>query len=147
MVPFTFMSITRTILGEVISEKANKTKEMLKLNGLSDLTYQLYCFIITVGKISLFCAIISLGAAICYFWGSTTNNQITNVISYGEMITLYILGGLATGAFILFLSTLFSDPKFATDLGGFIYILISLGSFTVFLSNQQWVYYLVCLFP
>jgi len=69
------------------------------------------------------------------------------MFSYGDLALLYFLSASANITFVLFVSTFFSDPKFASDMGGFFYIILSLGSFAVFAFDGQLPYYLACLFP
>jgi len=148
MVPFTYMSVTRTMIGEIVYEKSSNIKEFLKLNGVTNITYQAYCIAITATKIAIFCLFICLGSAIGYYGSDNELFFDKDTISYFDLFLLYTLSGAATMSFILFLSVLFKDPKFASDLGAFFYVIVSLGSLAVMLVEDSTIpYYLVCLFP
>jgi len=147
MIPFTFMSVLRSTLGEIVSEKSTKIKEYLKLNGVTNLTYQAYCFIVTTVKMGIFCLFILAGVGVGYVFSQTSSVISQLGQSYMDLFILYVLTSIATISFILFFSTLFSEPKFASDFGGFFYVLVSLASFTTLLSKSQTPYLLMCLFP
>jgi ATP-binding cassette, subfamily A (ABC1), member 3 len=146
LIPFTFMSVTRSMLAEIVFEKSSKLKEFLKLNGVSNLTYQCYTFLIVFGKVLLFSIMITAGVAVAYLF---QNGDLLNAnnMSFGGMMEIYLLGGLGTASFILLASTIFSDPKFASDIGAFFYVIFSLGSFAVLNTTNPTYYYLVSLFP
>src|SRR5690606_31377881 len=129
------------------SEKSTKIKEYLKLNGVSNLTYQAYCFILTTVKMGIFCLFILGGVGVGYVFSQASSSIMQLGQNYMDLFILYLLTSIATIAFILFFSTLFSEPKFASDFGGFLYVLVSLASFTTLMSQNQTPYLLMCLFP
>lgn len=147
LIPFTFMGVTRTLLGEIVSEKSTKIKEFLKLNGVSDIIYQLYCISISVWKVAIYCGFMTIGMIIAILTQDTAEYPIFTTTSLEYMIYLYLLSGLATITFTLFMSLFFKDAKFAADIGGFLYVLVSLASLAVFLSEKTLPYYLICAFP
>jgi len=144
LVPFTYMGVTRSSIAEIVQEKVLNIKEYLKLNGVNNSTYQAYCFSIASYKMFIQCGLICAGVAIGF---SGSIYQDSQIFSFAQMAALYVLSACANLAFILFMSTLFQEPKFASDIGGFLYVIVSLGSFAVFSSDNSLPYYLVCLFP
>lgn len=68
-------------------------------------------------------------------------------MNYDSMIHTLIWSGFAMIPFILFFSTIFSDAKFASDIGGFFYVIFSLGSFALLTKSDDWMYWIGCLFP
>ena len=143
--PFTFLTIVRTLVGEIVAEKASGVKEYLKLSGLSSFTYQVYCFIIVFSKTFLYACFIVGGT---YLSGVLGQNQsgIFDLLDTKDTLQVYSLCAFATVPVILFLSTIFSESKLASSVSGMIYIGVSLASFIV-LSRQDVFYYLMCLFP
>lgn len=143
LVPFTFMGVTRTMVGEIVMEKTLKLKEFLKLNGVTDLNYQVYCMLVTLFKVLIYCCLITVGVFICALFDG--ENYFFK--SYGPLGLLYLLSGLGTTGYILLISVFFKEAKYAADVSGFLYVVISLCSLTVLLSKENIVYLLVCLFP
>ena len=146
--PFTFLVTVRTMLGEIVSEKSSGIKEYLKLNGLSNLTYQAYIFIITFVKTLFFTLFILVGILLGDLIGKWSNDHNLDLpISLGDTLIAYCCCGLATVSFILLLSTFFSEAKVASSVGGLLYVAVSLVGLIVFNSQNAAYYYLVCLFP
>jgi len=149
--PFTFLTTVRTMLGEIVSEKASGIKEYLKLNGLHSFTYQLYLITLTSTKMLFFTCFVLVGIyAGTFFENDSPYNKFFSFFintTTSETIQLYVLCSLATVSFILFLSTLFSDPKVASSVGGLLYAAISIISMIATSQNRVEIYYIVCLFP
>jgi ATP-binding cassette subfamily A (ABC1) protein 3 len=144
-VPFTFLVPVRSMLGEIVAEKSSGSKEYLKLNGLSSLCYQFYAIIITSIKTIFFTIFVVIG--LC-FSPIFKDNWITKAqMTMLETLGLYCVCAAATIAFILLMSTFFSDPKVATSMGGLLYAAISLGSLVVLTLDNAVYYIIVCLFP
>ena len=145
--PFTFYNTVRTMLGEIVSEKSSGIKEYLKLNGLPSLTYQLYSFTIVFVKTVFFTSFIIAGIYISRVLKIGDDNVFKlELLGLMDTVTIYILCAVATVTLILFMSTLFSDPKVASSVGGLLYIGVSLLSFAV-IKRTDVLFYLMCLFP
>ena len=145
--PFTFYNTVRTMLGEIVAEKSSGIKEYLKLNGLPNLTYQVYLFTIVFVKTLFFTSFIIAGIYISRVLKIGDDNLFKlELLGLLDTIIIYVLCALATVTLILFISTLFSDPKVASSVGGLLYIGVSLLSFAV-LNRTDVLYYLMCLFP
>lgn len=149
--PFTFLVVVRTMLGEIASEKASGIKEYLKLNGLHPFTYQLYLITLTSIKMVFFTCFVLLGILVGDLFEGDAGSRA--VFSYfvkstmSETVELYVFCALSSVSFILFLSTFFSDPKVASSVGGLLYAAISIVSMIATSQNREEIYYIVCLFP
>jgi ATP-binding cassette, subfamily A (ABC1), member 3 len=142
-IPFTYMGVSRAMVGEIVMEKTLKLKEFLKLNGVTDFSYQMYCLIVTLFKVLLYSTFMALGAVVANL---TADNE-TIVENFLALPSLYFLSGLASVGYILLISVFFKDAKFASDVSGFLYVILSICGFAVLITNNHFVFLIVCLFP
>lgn len=118
-----FNGYVRVTIGDVVNERKEKLKELMIMNGLSSFSYNMGVLIVAIMKAALMGLPIILSFAFI-----TTIPQV--LAFYG----IFIVSALAYAPLTLTLSTFFSSPKLAIQVGG---IFFSLQSFAFLLGQRQ----------
>lgn len=123
-----------------MEDKVSKMRETLRLMSLSRISYAMSFFIVQ-GFIAIFMGLLILAV----FFGNVTifpQNAGSNSIQFAITVTLYALASIPHSMAI---STLFSEPKMANQVGGLLLLFPQL--FFIFLAAKSSpVYYFVYLF-
>ncbi len=135
--PISLLSYVRWLMVEVVHDKAEKYKEFLKINGVSQTAYLLSLIIFGYFKVAIFSLLTCSGFL---FLGPTEYNKL-------DFFLLYFGVGVGLTHFALFLTTFFSSKQLCSDVGGFIFTGLSFMYTAAMDSTSPIWYYISLLFP
>mmetsp|Transcript_5990 Transcript_5990/g.5318 ORF Transcript_5990/g.5318 Transcript_5990/m.5318 type:complete len:205 (-) Transcript_5990:2082-2696(-) len=124
---------------DVVTDKSDKYKENLKINGLTSAAYHFSTILFAYFKVIIFTVITCFG----FFITKAQEIQISAI----NLTLLYFCAGLATTHLALFLTNFFQSKELSADLGGFIFTILSFSYLAAAETGKNAWYYISMLFP
>jgi len=140
MIPFSFASIIRSALYDIVNEKTERYKEYLRINGASSFAYLVSFFIFYLIRTLIICVIMSIGLGVIGFYSHAN-------VAVPSFVISYIAYGLASICFCMALTTLFSSPKIASGFGSSILLLGNFLLLYILRQTSSVYYYIGAILP
>jgi len=137
--PVSLLGHIRSFMIDIIHEKAEKYREYLKINGVGNFAY--------ISSLLLFgyfkCLIFTLITCSGFLFINRENTPFSTIM----MFLLYLLTSIACTHFALLITVFFTSKQLCSEIGGFIFTLVSF-LFMIVLENQSVIwYYISLIFP
>lgn len=139
LLPLSLLGHVRSILVDVVSDKSDRYKEYLKINGLTSKAYNVSMLLFCYMKVALFTVVSCFGFFII--------NEPNVIFSPASLTALYFCTGIATTHLALFLTNFFDNKELSGDLGGFVYTILSFVYLAAFETKSSVWYFISLLFP
>ena len=137
--PISLMGHVRSFMVDIVHEKSEKYREYLKINGVSSLAYIFSMLLFGYLKALIF-TIVTCSSFV--FIGTKTFE-----LEVRSVLILYFLTAIACTHFALLITAFFSSKQLCSDVGGFIFTILSFLFVIAFETGSKVWYYISLIFP
>ena len=137
--PVSLLGHVRSFMVDIIQEKSEKYREYLKINGVGNFAYISSMLLFAYFKCLIFTVIACSG--FLFIKRASTDFDIATIFF------LYLITAIAATHFALLITVFFTSKQLCSDIGGFVFTLVSF-LFLVVLETQSTMWYNISLlFP